>query len=70
MIIYVCLNVKYLKIACNVHTKICDLIKNYIHHGNRKLHQEVETGCIIVKHYDAFALPETEIIHTVQNKTL
>ena len=34
----VCLKVKYLKRVCNVCTKICDSVKNYVHHGKKQWH--------------------------------
>ena len=58
-------NVKVLKI-CTFCTKICYLIKNYVHHGKKQLHQEVEDGYIIVKHSDTCVPPATELIDMVE----
>ena len=33
---------------CNFHTKICDLIRDYDHHGENHPHKEVEDGFIFV----------------------
>ena len=37
-----------LKSVCNFGTKICYLIKNYVHHGKNQPYQEVEDGYISV----------------------
>ena len=42
------LDVKPLKNSFTFHTKICDLIQNYVHHGENQLRQEVEYGYIFV----------------------
>ena len=34
--------------VCTLHTKICDLIHNYIYHGKNQPCQEVEDGYIFV----------------------
>ena len=34
--------------VCAFRTKLCDLIKNYVHHGKKQLHQEVGDGYIFV----------------------
>ena len=49
VVIYMCPNVKLIKSVCTFHTKICDSVKNYVHHGKNKPHQEVENGCFFVK---------------------
>ena len=45
-----------LRIVCIFLTKICDLIKNYIHHGENNPRQDIEDGYIFanifVKKYD------------------
>ena len=41
------LNLK--KRVCTYHGKICDMIHNYVHHGENYPHQEVEDGYIFCK---------------------
>ena len=39
---------KIYKRGCNFVTKLCDLIKNYLHNGKIQPRQEVEEGYIFV----------------------
>ena len=38
-------------IVCNFCAKICDLIKNHVHHGKNQPRQEVEDGYIVVNNF-------------------
>ena len=48
VVMYVWLNVKALRIAYTFHTRICDLIKNYVYHGKNQPYQEIGDGYIFV----------------------
>ena len=48
VVIYVRLNVKTKKV-CNISTKICYSINNYVYHGENQSRQEVENGHIFEK---------------------
>ena len=41
VVMYMCLNVRYLKIVFTFHTKISDSIKNYVHYGEMQPHSGV-----------------------------
>ena len=48
VLIYLCLTVKPIKRVCNFCTKICDSIRNYVHHVKKQRCKEVEDGYISV----------------------
>ena len=48
VVMYLFPDVKPPKRVCTFHTKICDLIQNYVHHGENQPRQEVEDGYIFV----------------------
>ena len=49
VVMYMCIDFKPLKIVCTFRTKICDLVKNYVHYGETYPHAKVEYGYIFVK---------------------
>ena len=47
----VCVNVKPLNVCMYFCTKICDAIKNYVHHGKNHLRQEVKDAYIFLNYF-------------------
>ena len=46
VVMYMYLNVKSIKVECGFGTKVCDQVKNYVHHGKNQLYQKVDDGSI------------------------
>ena len=62
-----CFNIKAIKRVCTFPTKICDLIKTYVHHGKENPCKEVEYGYILKKHSDYCGPKDIDLIKMLEN---